>query len=240
MEKCPIVDINTREDKMLEVFVSNPDCDGVIITADLRYAGFLKPRSLLNIINERNLTIAREVNPLTKLPGNVLISRRLSDAMRAADSFHYFIYFDFDYFKPFNDRFGFRQGDRAILMFSEMLSKEFQDSFVGHIGGDDFFVGMDSAVDIAEDVRARVSALQDRFESAVMIFFSGDEARAGGYTARDRNGCERVIPLLKVTAAMIVKEPGLAEGRSGEITRILARAKSDAKRNNARLACVSL
>ncbi len=240
VEKCPIVDINTREDKMLEVFVSNPDCDGVIITADLRYAGFLKPRSLLNIINERNLTIAREVNPLTKLPGNVLISRHLSDAMRSADNFHCFIYFDFDYFKPFNDRFGFRQGDRAILMFSEMLSKEFQDSFVGHIGGDDFFVGINSDGDISENIRARVMALQERFEGAVAVFFSEDEVRAGGYTARDRSGCERVIPLLKVTAAMIVKEPGLPEGRSDEITRILTRVKSDAKRNNVRLACVSL
>ena len=31
------------------------------------------------------------------------------------------VYFDFDNFKPFNDRYGFRLGDRAILMFAENI-----------------------------------------------------------------------------------------------------------------------
>jgi hypothetical protein len=40
IEKCPIADINTPQDTILEVFVNNPDSDGIIITADFRYVDF--------------------------------------------------------------------------------------------------------------------------------------------------------------------------------------------------------
>ncbi|MFX7506900.1 diguanylate cyclase, partial [Acinetobacter baumannii] len=52
-------------------------------------------------------------------------------------------YLDLDNFKPFNDKYGFRAGDRALLMFSELLKmlQVGNDIFVGHVGGDDFFVG---------------------------------------------------------------------------------------------------
>ena len=52
-------------------------------------------------------------------------------------------YFDFDNFKPYNDRYGFRQGDRTILLFSDILKKTSGANkfFAGHIGGDDFFAG---------------------------------------------------------------------------------------------------
>jgi len=53
------------------------------------------------------------------------------------------VYFDFDNFKPYNDRYGFRQGDRTILLFSDILKKTSGANkfFAGHIGGDDFFAG---------------------------------------------------------------------------------------------------
>ncbi|WP_395173268.1 diguanylate cyclase domain-containing protein [Roseibium alexandrii] len=46
-------------------------------------------------------------------------------------------YIDFDNFKPFNDTYGYRQGDRAIILFSELLQKHVtgNNSFHGHIGG---------------------------------------------------------------------------------------------------------
>ena len=57
-------------------------------------------------------------------------------------SITHIIYFDFNDFKPFNDIYGFRQGDRAILVFSELFTKRYpKDAFIAHIGGW-FFVGL--------------------------------------------------------------------------------------------------
>lgn len=51
------------------------------------------------------------------------------------------VYFDFDNFKPFNDYYGFRKGDRAITLFADILKSSvgFEECLVGHVGGDDFF-----------------------------------------------------------------------------------------------------
>lgn len=52
--------------------------------------------------------------------------------------------FDLDNFKPFNDFYGFRQGDRVILPLAELMCRAFGagDAFLGHVGGDDFLAGM--------------------------------------------------------------------------------------------------
>lgn len=67
---CPTIDIHTPQDKILEIFVNYPDCEGVIITKNLEYYGFLSAVSLLNIIHEKNTKHAAKRSPLTKLPGN--------------------------------------------------------------------------------------------------------------------------------------------------------------------------
>ena len=36
-----------------------------------------------------------------------------------------FTYFDFDDFKPFNDHYGFRLGDRVIQLFADILRSVF-------------------------------------------------------------------------------------------------------------------
>lgn len=140
--KCPTVEITVPLEQMLEIYVANPESEGIIITRELKYHGFMTAQSLLNTLNEKNLAYARDMNPLSKLPGNNLINSYLNKAFKDDESSYIFVYFDFDNFKPFNDRFGFRQGDRAIILFADILKEhmEKEDSFIGHIGGDDFSV----------------------------------------------------------------------------------------------------
>ena len=236
VEKCPIVDINTPQEKILEVFVNNPDSEGVIITRDLHYAGFLTARSLLAVLNERKLAVARETNPLTGLPGNILINRYIADAL-AGDGAVSFIYFDFNNFKPFNDRFGFRQGDRAILLFAEALSREFgrDGCFAGHIGGDDFFAGVRHERDDDSRMEERVEALIDGFNDGVRAFYNRGEARRGVYRALDRDGVEREFPLLSVSAALITMAAGVRPDAHVDISARLSELKAAAKRSGKKL-----
>ena len=56
-------------------------------------------------------------------------------------------YVDIDNFKPFNDTFGYRRGDDVIQLLGNLICKmcDTRLDFVGHIGGDDFFVIFQSA-----------------------------------------------------------------------------------------------
>ena len=67
-------------------------------------------------LSEKNIAIARDQNPLTKLPGNTLITAYISETLNDLENTYVYVYFDFDNFKPFNDSYGFRIGDRAILL----------------------------------------------------------------------------------------------------------------------------
>jgi diguanylate cyclase (GGDEF)-like protein len=51
------------------------------------------------------------------------------------------VYFDLDYFKQINDRFGHAEGDRVLVSFSRLMKQTFRESDVlGRIGGDEFVV----------------------------------------------------------------------------------------------------
>ncbi|MCV6608395.1 MAG: EAL domain-containing protein, partial [Campylobacterales bacterium] len=126
-------------DKTLEIFnMSNDGVNGIFVTHEGKYFGFINLNNLLSMSYKRNIEIAKNQNPLTKLPGNEQIQKYLFKALEE-ESRNYICYFDFNDFKPFNDIYGFRQGDRAILLFADILRKYLKSSvFVGHIGGDDF------------------------------------------------------------------------------------------------------
>jgi diguanylate cyclase (GGDEF)-like protein len=54
-------------------------------------------------------------------------------------------YADLDYFKWFNDRYGFQKGDQMIQFTADVLQQSISAcghpyDFVGHIGGDDFII----------------------------------------------------------------------------------------------------
>ena len=239
---CPIVEINVPVEKILELFVANKESDGVIITRGLKYFGFLTAQSLLNTLNEKNLAFARDMNPLTKLSGNSLINGYLNDAFRDEHSQYFLVYFDFDNFKPFNDRFGFRQGDRAIVLFSDILKKDFsgKNEFIGHIGGDDFFGGISCngmACSLAvEKIRKTIK----KFTDSVISFYSPAEVKQGYYTGKDRQGNDSVFPLLSISAAIIELPAGRREHTPDEIANILADLKKKAKSSSEKIAVASI
>lgn len=228
---CPIVDIRTSTDRVLEFFSMADDCKGVLITDNSRYVGFLTATSLLRAINEMNLACARDQNPLSKLPGNNMIANFVANALDETERNLTLVYFDFDNFKPFNDTYGFRQGDRAIVLFSDLMRKTFNtsDTFLGHIGGDDFFVGVyDQNV---ESVAKTTAELRDTFSHNVESFYDPDDRRRGHIVANDRHGVERHFDLLTISAAVLHLPHGVVRPSFDKLSERIAAMKKNAKKN---------
>lgn len=238
--RCPVADINTPAEKILEIFSANENSEGLLIVQDGQYQGFLSARSLLRILNEKNLAMARDQNPLTKLPGNTMINEFLAGAMADTSAPYVIAYIDFDNFKPFNDTYGFRQGDRAITLFADILNKDLpRDScFIGHVGGDDYFAAFRD-VDF-DDAQTLIRHVIERFRQEVESFYDAT-ARAQGYiVAKDREGNERHMPLLAASAALVHIPRGHAPGSIDDISEVIAVMKKEAKVSPSKLASVSI
>ena len=202
------VEISWGIDKILEMYNQNSkDALGIFITQGNKYRGFINLNSLLTLSYKRNIEIATNQNPLTKLPGNNQIEKFIEKTLRRNHKITtHIIYFDFNDFKPFNDIYGFRQGDRAILIFSELLQKRYpKDSFIAHIGGDDFFVGLKNYK--MDDVFELTSKVQIEFKNSVENLYSKKDKENGLLIAKDRFNVERNFNLLSVSSAIIEINP---------------------------------
>ena len=118
--------------------------DGFIITENGRYIGVCSGQDLLREITKTQMEAARYANPLTLLPGNVPINEHIEHLLQAGKSF-VVCYCDLDNFKPFNDIYSYRKGDEMI-QFTAILAGRCDPmlDFIGHIGGDDFILLLQS------------------------------------------------------------------------------------------------
>lgn len=199
--------------------------DEFVVVRDGRYHGLAQTIDLLRQITEQQLQAARHCNPLTLLPGNAAV-RSCIDRLIESGRRCVVAYFDLDGFKPYNDVYGFGQGDQVILHLAALLKDAFSPrlDFVGHIGGDDFLVVMRSA-----DYRQRVLAVIERFAAAVGGFYSPEHMAAGCIVATDRDGCRRRFPLLTLSvAALDSRTPGVSSADA--VAHLLADVKKVAKR----------
>ncbi len=229
--RAPLAEIHTRLDRIVSIYAQDQDAEAVLITENGKYRGVLTSKALIEILNEREITAARDQNPLTKLPGNIVINEYVTESLHILSRPRLLIYFDFDNFKPFNDTFGFRLGDRVILLFADLL-RELQSrpgTFIGHIGGDDFFLGLDLDVHSIEDSTNTVDDLVAAFAEAVVAFYSPEDQERGHIIARGRNGRKRRYPLLTVTAAGLSIEGNRTRRSVEDVAEQIARLKEQAK-----------
>lgn len=237
----PIADVHTPAEKILEIYSQNENMDGILIVDNMRYQGFLSAHSLLKVLNEKNIVLARDQNPLTQLPGNTLIHEYVSRALQDRSARYVLVYFDLDYFKPYNDTYGFRNGDRVIMLFGELLKArtEYSDGFAGHIGGDDFFMGM-ANLPLEKAIR-HIEEIARQFTSDVESFYDPETIRRGCIAAKDRNGTLQAFPLLTVSAAVVFLPADRDRVYSTEeISKLLTRGKKSAKARADKIAVVRL
>ncbi|MEI8396640.1 MAG: EAL domain-containing protein [Rhodospirillaceae bacterium] len=236
MRPCPVCDINTDAEKILEAFSHAKNPPGVILVDGYEYVGVLTAASLLRVINEKNITQARDESPLTRMPGNRSIEYHISTAFEDRSVCWSFVYFDLDNFKPFNDYFGFRQGDRAILMFSEVMrdSLPCNKTFLGHIGGDDFFARLRDVS--PERAEIMVASVLENFKHAAESLYD-DESRTRGYiVGRGRDGIVKEFSLLSCSAAMVHLHAGDRLIAIDRLFTTIAKLKKEAKQSPQHLA----
>jgi diguanylate cyclase (GGDEF)-like protein len=236
LRKAPIAASSSDLARVLEVFGSLPASGGVILTRDSRYAGLLPAAELLTLVAERELSEARDQNPLTRLPGNLRVAEVIAQRMAETAGGRAFTYFDFDDFKPFNDRYGFRLGDRVIQLFADILRSVFKraSAFVGHLGGDDFFAFSSAAT--VEEALAPVVEAAERFRHEAASFYSAEDRDRGWILGRDRSGEERRMPLIGVSAAVAFAREGSCLDAEA-LSDLFAALKKEAKLASSHTAC---
>jgi diguanylate cyclase (GGDEF)-like protein len=170
-----------------------------------------------------------ELNPLTRLPGNISINRTIQGLIDAGSVFA-MGYADLDNFKPYNDHYGFSRGDEVIKMTGRLIlnivkSTQPEQSFVGHIGGDDFIYIMDA--DIADESAAHIVAAFDRI---IPTFYDVTDREAGSIMSTDRLGNKRSFPLMSLSIG-VCSNRNRELSHYGQITEAVSEMKRYAKRS---------
>lgn len=196
-----------------------------IVTRNGLYIGLGSTRSLLRLMTRSRVEQARHANPLTQLPGNVLIQQEAVCRLQQNNPFTC-IYFDIDHFKPFNDLLGYSKGDEVILSLARQLCAVFNgdNEWVGHIGGDDFVVFSDRL-----EIRKRCEEVQQLFALEAATRYPEAIRQAGFITGEDRDGQPRQFPLVALSAGIVVAD-SRAFGSAADLAATAAVAKSKAKK----------
>lgn len=175
-----------------------PDClyDMIVISREGRYFGYVTVKDLLLKSMEISVNTAKYENPLTGLPGNVLINQELKRVVESKKN-SIVIYVDLDNFKAFNDVYGFENGDRIICYLAQALKKyQGKKDFVGHIGGDDFVL-----VTRNEDYKEQCQEMLSCFHAKADKLYREEDRKKGYIECMNRQGKWERFGLVSVTLA---------------------------------------
>ncbi|QFR43711.1 GGDEF domain-containing protein [Sulfurimonas xiamenensis] len=235
IEPCGTTEINCNISTIIELFSNNSESIGIILTNNSKYYGFLSARAIITIMSEQNIIHAREQNPLTKLPGNSMIEKLISEIIESEKTY-ILCYFDLDNFKAFNDVYGFRNGDRAIMLFADILRKNLPTEFFkGHIGGDDFFVAVESTKENEEKYTEALSKIVQKFEYDTRELYSKEDKEKNYIISTDREGNKKRFPLLCVSASVLVVRSNANRRNADYINNILSLQKKVAKQESSHI-----
>ncbi len=165
-------------------------------------------------------------NPLTRLPGNTSIQQAIEKALGKPMAV---CYVDINNFKPYNDVYGFSNGDGVLRMLARIIFNAVNESgggFAGHIGGDDFvyLVPLERAEAVAKTVIAN-------FTTIVADLFGEEERSNGFYSALNRKGQEEQVPLLGIAIAIVPTDNPKIQ-HYGKVAEVAAEMKKLAKQSN--------
>ncbi len=154
----------------------------------------------------RLMYMNRRVSPLTGLPGNVQIQAELKKRLQNNEKFAV-LYLDLDNFKAYNDVYGFLKGDEIIkftarTILSQIHSLEDNDTFVGHIGGDDFI-----AIVSETDYESVCQSIIAEFDKNILSFFTKDDAEKGFLEVPNRRGVIEEFPLTAISIGVVDVNP---------------------------------
>lgn len=163
--------------------------------------------TVLNIIEL--MFMNRKVSPLTNLPGNVQIQAEMKRRL-AKKEYFVMIYLDLDNFKAYNDVYGFSAGDEIIKFTARVImdnvhnkEKEYDNNFVGHIGGDDFMAIVED-----KDFEKICQNIVIEFDKKVTKFFNEEDLKRGYIEVENRKGIIEEFPIVSISVSAVEVTPG--------------------------------
>src|ERR1700693_377299 len=150
-------------------------------------------------------TMSLDANPLSRLPGNLVIERNLLSRIKNQAQFA-FCLIDLDNFKPFGDTYGYSKGSEILTVVAGILKQTVQtmgrkEDFIGHIGGDDFVM-------ITEPGRVHTLCqnIISEFDRTIPLYYEESDKLKGFIIAKDRNDVEQKFPIMTVSIAVVTNE----------------------------------
>jgi GGDEF domain-containing protein len=167
--------------------------DDILVARGGLYVGVLPMRALFEAVTSLSINRAKYNNPLTDLPGPVLIEQACNERLNSSTP-TIAVHADINHFRAFNRLHGLPKGDEALCALARIL-EDFgaRPGFLGHIGGDDFLLLLDPAT-----VTGACEEIIRRFELALPELHTAVELRQGYADAKDSQGNPRHIPLMSL------------------------------------------
>lgn len=214
MDKSPLIVENGTAIELVSQVAMNRNktklYDNIVITRDGLLHGIVSVQTLLDTMTRIRVELAKGANPLTGLPGNIAIEQEFYRRTKADKPFC-ITFVDLDFFKSYNDKYGFEKGDEVLIFTANVLKDSLKEcgnenDFLSHIGGDDFVIFTTS-----DYIDSLCNHIIKRFDSDIKNFYSHEDQEAGRILAHDRSGNETWFPLISVSMAVLDCATGISK-----------------------------
>lgn len=213
-----------------------PHPEEFIITDHGLFVGKGTLLDLLRKITELRVNTARYTNPLTLLPGNVLIGQALDEQLSHPLEFCVACY-DLNHFKAYNEAYGYGRGDEILQLLGRLLREtvDSEQDFIGHLGGDDFLVIYRST-----DWSERCQNLVQTFRALIYDWYSAKDRQQGGIETTDCFGVKHHFPIMGLSIGVLAVNPPHNRLTPERVLELANTAKKKAKENSGDSVCVEV
>jgi diguanylate cyclase (GGDEF)-like protein len=202
----------------------------IVVNDEGKFVGTVTVRTLFKHALDIEVKIAANSNPLTLLPGNVIIQKWIEEYTQQAP--FTVVYADLDRFKEYNDSYGFTQGDNIIKLAGTILSKHIKrlgaHAHLGHLGGDDF-IGVIKG-EVSESILAKIC---EEFDYEKLRHFNDFHQEQGYFIAKDRKGNKTKVKLVTLSLSVITSNSAKPFDHPAKLGQIAASLKKKIKQRTA-------
>lgn len=175
--------------------------DAIVVSDHGKYDGLVTVKDLLEASITIQVKRAIDTNPLTHLPGNLEIQKKIENCIFSKVPFS-IMYLDLDNFKAYNDAYGFENGDLMIQAVAKSMKDACQnDEFMGHVGGDDFVI-----ISKEYNLDKVFSRVIESFQLCLEELYSEEDFKRKEICSKNRKGEAEVFPLASISGALLTNE----------------------------------
>ena len=147
----------------------------------------------------------QDINPLSRLPGEVTLLKELQKRIDAKSCFAAACV-DLYKFKEFNQRYGFKKGDEVIQYAASVLLGSLRyagggTDFLAHSGSDNFFF-----ISSPFDAQAIVDRVINDFDKGIGLFYDETNRKKGFILIKNRKGDILQVPLVRMYIGLVTNE----------------------------------